>query len=96
MSKVLNKHKDIIPKDAVYIGRGSKWGNPYSHLKNTKAHFLVETREEACEKYILWFCDQPELINSLDELRGKDLVCFCSPLKCHGDMLIELANLDQV
>jgi len=26
------------------------------------------------------------------ELRGKDLVCFCAPNACHGDVLIEVAN----
>jgi Domain of unknown function (DUF4326) len=34
----------------------------------------------------------PELMNALDELRGRDLVCWCAPLACHGDVLIELAN----
>ena len=27
-----------------------------------------------------------------DELRGRDLVCFCAPLPCHGDLLRRLAN----
>jgi hypothetical protein len=86
MPKVLNKHKDAIPKDAVYIGRGSKWGNIFVIGKDGN-------RDEVCDSYELWFCDQPELINSLEELRGKDLVCFCSPQRCHGDLLIKLANL---
>jgi hypothetical protein len=25
-------------------------------------------------------------------LRGCDLVCFCAPLACHGDLLLWLAN----
>ena len=31
----------------LYIGRGSKWGNPYTHIKdkNTLAKFVVGTRE---------------------------------------------------
>lgn len=29
MCRVLNKHHAGIPADAVYIGRGSKWGNPF-------------------------------------------------------------------
>jgi Domain of unknown function (DUF4326) len=28
----------------------------------------------------------------LDELRGKDLLCFCAPAACHGDLLLRLAN----
>ena len=29
MCKVLNKHHAGIPAGAIYIGRGSKWGNPF-------------------------------------------------------------------
>ena len=29
MSRVLNKHEVGVPAGAVYIGRGSKWGNPF-------------------------------------------------------------------
>jgi hypothetical protein len=28
----------------------------------------------------------------LHELRGKDLVCWCAPKPCHGDVLLRLAN----
>jgi len=29
MSKVLNRRKDGIPKGTIYVGRPSKWGNPF-------------------------------------------------------------------
>ena len=29
---------------------------------------------------------------ALPELRGRNLVCFCAPAACHGDVLLELAN----
>lgn len=29
MCRVLNKHAAGVPAGAVYIGRGSKWGNPF-------------------------------------------------------------------
>ena len=29
MCSVLNKHHAGVPAGAVYIGRGSKWGNPF-------------------------------------------------------------------
>jgi len=76
----------------VYIGRGSKWGNPYTHIKNksTKAEFIVETRQEAILKYREYIKNNQELINSLDELKGKKLGCFCKPKSCHGDILVEL------
>jgi|ERR1035437_2579858 hypothetical protein len=77
---ILNKYKDIIPKDAVYIGRGSKWGNPFVIGKDG-------TRNEVVEKYCVWIFNNPELLNDIHELCGKDLVCFCNPLLCHGHVL---------
>ncbi|WP_144473018.1 DUF4326 domain-containing protein [Bacillus pumilus] len=87
---VVNKHHGV-PYD-IYIGRGSKWGNPFSHLSNTEADFKVDTREEAIRMYRLWLIKQPELIKSLRDLKGKTLGCFCKPKKCHGDILAEIAN----
>jgi hypothetical protein len=76
----------------VYIGRPSKWGNPFSHQDGTLAQFKVATREEAVESYRQWVLQQPELMAALSELRGKVLGCWCAPLACHGDVLMELAN----
>ena len=39
-----------------------------------------------------WLAQQPQLLRALDELRGRDLVCFCAPCPCHGDLLLRLAN----
>lgn len=75
----------------IYIGRPSKWGNPFTHLnKTTKAKFKVSTREEAIKKYKEWILNQPELLKDLHELKGKILGCWCKPKSCHGDILVEL------
>jgi hypothetical protein len=50
------------------------------------------TRDEVIAKHRAWICDQPDLMASLHELRGRDLVCFCAPAACHGDTLMEMAN----
>jgi hypothetical protein len=85
MCKVLNKHQAGIPANAVYIGRGSKWGNPFRiGLDGDRAAVIA--------KYERWLAQQPHLLRSLDELRGRDLVCFCAPCACHGDLLLRLAN----
>lgn len=76
----------------VYIGRPSKWGNPFSHLPKTRAKFRVATRDEAVEAYAAWIVQQPELMAALPELKGKVLGCWCAPKRCHGDVLTELAN----
>ena len=69
----------------IYIGRPSKWGNPFTIGRDG-------TREEVIEKYRVWLLKQPHLLSSLHELRGKVLGCWCSPNKCHGDILVAMAN----
>lgn len=89
MSTVVHCKKE---KYDVYIGRPSKWGNPYSHKEGTKATFKVDTVEEAIANYRNWIKGNPELLDDLHELKGKVLGCWCSPKPCHGDILMELAN----
>jgi hypothetical protein len=84
-------HCKRSPYDA-YIGRPSKWGNPFSHLPNTLAQYRVANREEAIRSYEAWLKSQPELLAALPELRGKVLGCWCAPQACHGDVLLQLAN----
>lgn len=76
----------------VYIGRPSKWGNPFSHKDGTLAQYRVNTREEAITRYEEWLLSQPELVSALPELAGKTLGCWCAPDPCHGDVLVRLAN----
>lgn len=89
LTEVVNCQKEQFD---VYIGRGSKWGNRFSHLplKLTKAEVQVKTREEAIECYAEWIKHQPELLASLANLKGKRLGCYCKPLACHGDVLVKL------
>lgn len=91
--QLYNKHHGKVPPRAIYIGRPSKWGNPFSHLANTLAQFKVASRDEAVEKYEGWLMLQQELLEALPrELRGMDLVCWCVPAQCHGTILLRLAN----
>lgn len=69
----------------VYIGRPSKWGNPFSIGKDG-------TREQVIEKYREWLARNPALQAELTGLKGKVLGCWCAPKACHGDILAELAN----
>lgn len=81
----------------VYIGRPSKWGNPFTHMEGTDAPFRVATREEAVHRFAEWLPLQPFLIAALPELRGLDLACSCKwrgDELCHGDVLIKFANVD--
>lgn len=72
----------------VYIGRPSKWGNP----------FVVGThgaRGECIALYESWLRENGALMSSLDELRGLVLGCWCAPRPCHGDVLVRLANASE-
>lgn len=90
-TKVVHCKKEAFD---VYIGRPSKWGNPFTHLnlEKTKAVFHAKDRDEAVEKYKEWILTQPALLAELKELKGKTLGCWCSPKRCHGDILAELAD----
>ena len=80
----------------VYIGRPSKWGNPFTHINDgkTMAKFVVGSRNEAIERYREWITEGEgkPLLNDLNELKGKKLGCWCKPKSCHGDVLVELVK----
>lgn len=81
--RAANKYKEQYD---VYIGRGSKWGNPFSMKDRSD-----EERNRVCDEYekYFWTTDLP---NQLHELIGKRLGCFCKPKRCHGDFLADLVN----
>ena len=76
----------------VYVGRGSKWGNPYSHKEGTLAEHVVGSRSEAIQKFEEYLLSNEELMGSLSELKGKTLGCWCKPKSCHGDIILRYAN----
>lgn len=89
LPRVHNKYHNTAPEGAVYIGRPSVWGNPFSVQEHG--------RDKALDLYHnwLWAPEQNGLREkAMKELRGKDLVCFCAPKPCHGDTLLGLANAD--
>jgi len=80
MTKVVNLYKEDY---TIYIGRPSKWGNPFEIGKDG-------TREQVLEKYKKYILKKPELLSMLPQLKNEVLGCFCKPKACHGDILIEL------
>jgi hypothetical protein len=90
MPKVWNKRDANVPKDAVYIGRGSRFGNPfYMHSESE--------RDKVCkqfEEYWLVKMNADKVVEKIekDYLKDKDLVCWCAPKRCHGDFLLKWAN----
>jgi Domain of unknown function (DUF4326) len=87
MCKILNAKQvgKASTETKVYVGRPSKWGNPFALGRDG-------TRSEVISKYRCWVVRQTHLINALDELCGKDLICWCAPLACHAEVLRDLSN----
>lgn len=69
----------------VYVGRPSKWGNPF-------VVGLDGTRDEVVARYEEHLCASPGLLADLPELSGKVLGCWCAPKACHGNVLARLAK----
>lgn len=98
LRKLQSLPKDIrnnLPSEYYYIGRPSKFGNPYSSKKDTIAKYSVSTKEEAIEYYEKYL-HESGLINDIGELQGKILVCWCinsnkyikdQEIVCHGQIL---------
>lgn len=70
----------------VYIGRGSPFGNPY-------VLGVDGDRDEVIRLYKIHFIEKlmrdPGFSAKVEALRGKKLGCHCSPLACHGDVILE-------
>lgn len=83
--KVVNIRKS---DEGVFIGRPSKWGNPFVIGRDGD-------RGEVIAKFEQWLRNYPALMAAVrSELRGKDLACYCAPKACHGDVLLRIANDD--
>ena len=90
-----------MPKGAVYVGRPTKWGNPF--IPGRDNPFLPGRKVENLRHAFLLYRAHAPLNAKLmeaarNELRGKDLACWCpiemysSDGHCHADVLLEIAN----
>jgi hypothetical protein len=87
MPKVYNKHH-VVPIDAILVDRSTPWGNPH-RMK----HDGVGERVRVIKAFVVYAGERHRDDPSwLAPLKGKDLVCWCKPWKCHADILLKLAN----
>jgi hypothetical protein len=87
-------HRDWKERGGVYIGRRNRWhlvGN--SSFAHPVREGEVIDRPESIALYKDWFYQQldtePGFGEAVEQLRGKMLVCWCKPEKCHGDIIVE-------
>lgn len=85
ITKVVNIDKG--EKHDVYIGRGSKWGNPYAIGFDGDRAEVIRKFKYDFERGFFKFGKEEIL-----ELKGKTLGCHCKPAACHGDVLAEYLN----
>lgn len=85
-----------MPEEAVYVGRPTKWGNPFRVGLDGSARDCVGMYRTMAGNNI-WTSPYPREIK--EQLCGKDLVCWCplvdedgNRVPCHADVLLELAN----
>jgi len=85
VARVWSKRERGVPADAVYVGRPTKWGNPFVIGQHGD-------RDEVIRLYRERLAGSPAMLRAVRELAGRDLVCWCSPEACHADVLVEFAN----
>jgi hypothetical protein len=75
-----------MPTGTVYVGRPSRWGNPWPATEHGAA--------AAVARYRAWLlADAARLAAARIELAGRDLACWCRlDAPCHADVLLEFAN----
>ena len=92
-----------MPKGAVYVGRGSPWGNPFVVGKHGRKKRCVELYEKLLSGWVCYTTDEEcfekqhrtykYVAKHRVDLRGKDLVCRCRlDQPCHADILLRVAN----
>ena len=97
-----------LPPNAVYVGRPTKWGNPFrvGERLDTNPSVVVGNRAHAVALFRAhcgWLTGtSDDSSRAAEELRGKDLVCWCpledadgNPVPCHADVLLEWANREE-
>jgi hypothetical protein len=77
-----------MPENTVYVGRPTKWGNPYQ----VTAPATIGYRKKVIEMYEASMSMMLKQ-DAKKELKGKNLACFCKEGEpCHADVLLKIAN----
>ena len=80
-------NKERYPKD------NSIFCNPFKiNDKTTREHVILKYKIYLLEK----IKNDEILIKEFYKLKNKKLGCWCKPEACHGDVIIELLNIDNL
>ena len=90
-----------MPPNTVSVARPTRFGNPFRMENGRSAETVVQLHHDWLRAIVLKAVSgdilpsaEADLLPAIRKLRGKNLACWC-PLSgpCHGDTLLELANL---
>ncbi len=91
-----------MPQGVVYVGRGSRWGNPFvvgvdgSAIECMKLYVGLFYGMLCISKRREHVADQERVAKALQgiaALKGKPLACWCRADRlCHADVLLHIAN----
>lgn len=80
--------------DAVYVGRPSKYGNPFK-VGMWSRDGVIRTRSQLLAAFEYWWLHDDRTAlrwQAGQELRDKVLLCWCAPAPCHADILAAWVN----
>ena len=104
MKLMKRKRGQKLPEGTVYIGRPTKWGNPYKVKGEITPEIAIILYKEHLEQYATPYTEHyPYRKNKhmlkIHQLKGKDLACWCGEwefgepeIDCHGVVLMKMAN----
>ena len=93
-----------LPDECVYVGRPTKWGNPFTGNLAVEKYELAISKFPVPHEYIyawkkvggdlrILMVLAGKIHEAMGELKGKDLACWCPLDKpCHADILLEIVN----
>lgn len=87
-----------MPPNTVYVGRPTKWGNPFIVGRKNPYGTITKDRRHAWHIYLGFAPLCEELVAAAQaELKGKNLACWCpidNPYEdcCHAAVLLKIAN----
>lgn len=92
MVEIYIRNKKTYNGEGEYIGRPTVLSNPFIITKNQHRHTTID-------RYAIWLKDAikhnaPEVLTELERLfsilkdkQKLNLICWCSPKLCHGDII---------
>ena len=84
--RIFNLRAKPVPSSAIRVDRGTDWGNPFV-MRND------QDRDRVCDLFMRYAEFRLTIDPTwLDPLKGKDLACWCVPLRCHAQTLLRMAN----